>query len=60
MIAQAYVKKALDWPSIKPESAKALGAFGIFLKECLFANENIFGIFRKFEILGKEITLLSS
>lgn len=33
IIAQAYVKKALDWPPVKPDSAKTLDQFAIFLLE---------------------------
>ncbi|XP_041354482.1 uncharacterized protein LOC121372257 [Gigantopelta aegis] len=33
-IAQAFVKRAMDWPDIKPDNAKALDDFGIFLAEC--------------------------
>lgn len=41
IIAQAYVKKALDWPPVKPDSAKTLDQFAIFLRECQYAVENI-------------------
>lgn len=41
IIAQAYVKKALDWPPMKPDNAKTLDQFAIFLCECQYAVENI-------------------
>ena len=41
IIAQSYVKKALDWPIIETEGAKALDSFSISLKECQFAIENV-------------------
>ncbi|XP_062567166.1 CAP-Gly domain-containing linker protein 1-like [Saccostrea cucullata] len=41
IIAQAYVKKALDWPVVKQENAKDLDQFAIFLRECQYAVENI-------------------
>lgn len=34
VIAQEYVKKALGWPEIKADNAKALDDFAIFMKEC--------------------------
>jgi len=41
VIAQAYVKKALDWPIIKPDNGKALDEYAIFLRECQYAIDNI-------------------
>ena len=41
IIDQSYVKKALDWPIIETEGAKALDSFSISLKECQFAIENV-------------------
>ncbi|CAG2235127.1 unnamed protein product [Mytilus edulis] len=41
VIAHAYVKRALDWSVIKPDNAKALDDFSIFLRECLYAVENV-------------------
>ena len=41
VIAQSYIKKALDWPIIKTDDAKALDSFSIYLKECQFAIENV-------------------
>ena len=38
-VAQAYVQRALNWPPVKADSAKALDEFSIFLRECLFAVE---------------------
>ena len=36
-IAHAYVRKALDWPTIKVNDVKALDEFSIFLKQCKYA-----------------------
>lgn len=41
IVAQAYVRKALDWPVIKPENSKSLDDFAIFLTECQYAIESI-------------------
>jgi hypothetical protein len=41
VVAQAYVKTALDWPVIKPDSAKSLDEYAIFLRECQFAVESL-------------------
>ena len=41
VIAQSYIKKALDWPIIKTDDAKALDSFSVYLKECQFAIENV-------------------
>ncbi|XP_014675467.1 PREDICTED: uncharacterized protein LOC106815516 [Priapulus caudatus] len=37
VIAAAYIKRALDWPVIKPDNAKALDDFAVFLMECQHA-----------------------
>ncbi|XP_014672653.1 PREDICTED: uncharacterized protein LOC106813111 [Priapulus caudatus] len=34
VIANAFIRKALTWPTIKADDAKALGDFSIFLTEC--------------------------
>ena len=41
VIAYEYVKRALDWPQIKSDNSKGLHEFGIFLRECQFAVENV-------------------
>ena len=41
VIAHAYIRKALEWPIIKSENAKALDDFGVFLMECQHAVQNI-------------------
>lgn len=41
LIAQAYVKKVMEWPLIKADNAKALDEFAIFLRECQYAVENV-------------------
>ena len=41
VIANAYVRKALEWPVIRPDDAKALDEFGVFLLECQYAVQNI-------------------
>ena len=33
-IAEAYIKEALDWPTIKPEDGVALQSFALFLTGC--------------------------
>ncbi|XP_064624565.1 uncharacterized protein LOC135486033 [Lineus longissimus] len=40
-IAQAYIRKALDWPSIEADNTKALDDYSIFLKECENAVRSI-------------------
>lgn len=34
LIAEAYIKEALDWPTIKPEDGAALQSFALFLTGC--------------------------
>nr|XP_034339443.1 uncharacterized protein LOC105341007 [Crassostrea gigas] len=41
VVAHTYVKKALDWPAIKPDNSKALDSYAIFLTECQFAVNNV-------------------
>ena len=41
VIAHAYVKKAINWPTVKPDNPKSLDDFAIFLRECLYAVENV-------------------
>jgi hypothetical protein len=41
VVAQSYVQKALNWPSVKPDDPKALDAYGIFLRECHYAIDEI-------------------
>ena len=41
VIASAYIKKALTWPTIEVGNAKALDEYAIFLKECLHAIEEV-------------------
>lgn len=41
VIANSYVKVALDWPQIKGDSPKGLDAFSIFLIECENAVKSI-------------------
>lgn len=41
VIAKGYVKKALDWPIIKPDNGKALDGHAIFLSECQYDIGNI-------------------
>lgn len=36
-----HLKKALDLPPVKPDGAKTLNQFAIFLRECQYAVENI-------------------
>ncbi len=36
-----YMKKALEWPAVKPEDTKSLQAFAIFLRSCCNAMENM-------------------
>ncbi|XP_064647035.1 uncharacterized protein LOC135499916 [Lineus longissimus] len=43
VVSQAYVKKALSWPSIRSDNAKGLDEYSIFLRECLYAVENVSG-----------------
>ena len=41
VIAHAYVKRAINWPTIKPDNPKALDEFAIFLRECQYAVNNV-------------------
>ncbi|XP_045161949.2 uncharacterized protein LOC123526762 [Mercenaria mercenaria] len=41
VVANEYVKKALEWSVIKADNPKALDQYSIFLKECLYAVENV-------------------
>jgi hypothetical protein len=45
VIAQAYVRKAIDWPVIKPvikpDDAKGLDEFALFIMECNYAIQNL-------------------
>ncbi|XP_052237805.1 uncharacterized protein LOC127849123 [Dreissena polymorpha] len=41
VIAQTYIKKALDWSIIKADNPKSLDEFAIFLRECQFAVEDV-------------------
>ncbi|XP_014677761.1 PREDICTED: uncharacterized protein LOC106817594 [Priapulus caudatus] len=41
VVAAAYIKRALDWPVIKPDNAKALDDFAVFLMECQHAVGSI-------------------
>ena len=35
VLANAYIKRALNWPSIKPHDVRALDEYSIFLAECM-------------------------
>ncbi|XP_077982843.1 uncharacterized protein LOC144437710 [Glandiceps talaboti] len=37
VVAAAYIKKALNWPAIKSDDAKALDDYAVFLMECQYA-----------------------
>ena len=41
VIANAYIKKALDWPNVKADCPKTLDELAIFLLECHYAVENV-------------------
>ena len=41
VIANSFVRKALDWPVVKQDNPKALDDFSIFLTECLYAVQNV-------------------
>ena len=41
VIATAFVKRALNWQTIKPDNAKAFDEFSIFLTECEYAVNSI-------------------
>lgn len=40
-ITAAYMEKVTGWPSIKSEDVKALKAYGLFLRECCNAMEEL-------------------
>lgn len=40
-ITAAYMEKVIGWPSIKSEDTKALKAYGVFLRECCNAMEEL-------------------
>ncbi|XP_013406078.1 uncharacterized protein LOC106170651 [Lingula anatina] len=40
-VAQSYIKKATQWPNVKPGDISALDNFGIFLRECHYAVGSI-------------------
>lgn len=40
-ITAAYMEKVTGWPSVKSEDAKALKAYGLFLRECRNAMEEL-------------------
>ncbi|XP_067650549.1 uncharacterized protein [Haliotis asinina] len=40
IIVSAFIEKALDWPTIKPDDPKALDKFTVFLSECEHAVES--------------------
>jgi hypothetical protein len=41
VIADAYIKKALDWPVLRSDDPKGLDVFSIFLVECENAVRSI-------------------
>jgi hypothetical protein len=41
VVAQTYINKALNWPLIKGDDSKSLDKFAIFLRECMFAVEEV-------------------
>ena len=41
VIAQAYVKRALNWQTVKQDNTRALDDFAIFLTECQYAVYNV-------------------
>ncbi|XP_061191629.1 uncharacterized protein LOC133199818 [Saccostrea echinata] len=41
IVAQAYVRKALNWSSIKQDNARGLDDYAIFLTECQHAVNNV-------------------
>lgn len=40
-ITAAYIEKVTGWPSIKAEDPKALKAYGLFLRDCSNAMDNL-------------------
>ncbi|TKS65758.1 hypothetical protein D9C73_028515 [Collichthys lucidus] len=43
-IASAYMNKALNWPVIKPENAKELRSYALFLRSCYNTMSDINGL----------------
>ncbi|CAC5406217.1 unnamed protein product [Mytilus coruscus] len=41
VMASAFIKKALDWPSIKSGDIKSLNEFALFLVECQYGTESM-------------------
>ncbi|XP_062588283.1 uncharacterized protein LOC134249947 [Saccostrea cucullata] len=41
VIATAFIRKALEWPSIRPGDVRSLDEFALFLVECLNGAESI-------------------
>ena len=41
IIANAYLQKALNWTSVKPDEHKSLHSYALFLKECHNAMQNL-------------------
>ncbi|CAC5362243.1 unnamed protein product [Mytilus coruscus] len=41
VMASAFIKKALDWPSIKSGDIKSLDEFALFLVECQYGTESM-------------------
>jgi hypothetical protein len=41
LVSNAFIKKALDWPTLKPGDSKALDEFSLFLIECKNAAVSI-------------------
>ena len=40
-VAHAYIQRALEWPTIKPNDGKALDEFSMFIEECKHAMVSI-------------------
>ena len=40
-IATVYIKKAMEWPQIKPEDRKGLNAFALFLIGCCNTGNDV-------------------
>ena len=41
LLANAYVRRALGWPEVRPDNPSGLDAFAIFLEECKNAVHSI-------------------
>ena len=41
VIVSAFIRKALDWPIIRPDDPRGLNEFSIFLGECLHAVKSV-------------------